>query len=160
MNTLADFLDNAKRKSICERGAKMWENCKSKKSLIDLALSAFGCEYVANAINEGWGISPEVIAEEFSMFNNGKYTREKEGYTSQLYCLPDTDEITISSTLTLIIGFKKLVIIPEHRFCELHICDSEVSIYGKGRAEVYLYNSVIRNKDTAPIHIKEIKNTK
>lgn len=158
MNTLADFFENAKDKDLCEQGAKLWKQCKSKKSIIDLALSGFGCDYAATAISEGWGISPEVIADEFSMFNNGKYTREKDGYTSQLYCLPQTDEITINSTLTLIIGFKGTIVIPEYRICELYICDSEVNIYGKGRAEVYLYNSVIKNKDTAPINIKGIKN--
>ena len=142
MNTLKDFFENAKGRNLCERGAKIWEHCKSKKSLIDFALGSWGCDYVASAIKSGWGIDPEEIKKEFSQFNNGAYIRERDGYTSKMYCLPGTDSITIDTTLTLIIGFKGTI--AANRLCELYLVNCDVDIVGAGHPIAHSYNSTVR----------------
>lgn len=142
MNTLQDFFENAKERNLCERGAKIWEHCKSKKSLIDFALGSWGADYVASAISNGWGIDPEEIAKEFSQFLNGKYTRERDGYTSKMYCLPDADSITIDTTLTLIIGFKGTI--TADRICELYLVNCKADVVGNGTVMVHSYNSAVQ----------------
>lgn len=144
MVSLQDFFNNARDRNLCKAGAKLWGQSKNKKSLIDIALSSWGCDYVATAIQEGWGISPETIAEEFSSFNNGRYTRVKDGYTSQLFCQTTAETITIETTLTLIIGFFGKIIIPDDRPCELYIVDSAPTIIGASRAVIHSYGSRVR----------------
>lgn len=153
MNDINDFLQNAKSKNLCERGAKIWEHCNSKKQLMDYCLGAWGMEYVATAICEGWGISPESIYRDFAPFNNGKYIRDKDGYTSALYCMPD-DVVFINTTSALIVNSDKDVVITRPA-CELHIVNSNINISGDGNAVVYLYNSKIKNQTAAPVIIKE-----
>lgn len=80
------------------------------------------------------------------MFNNGKYIRDKDGYTSTMYCLPEAESITITSTLTLIIGFNGRIIIPKGRIGELYLCKSNVTIEGGCKnTTVYLYGSSVDN---------------
>lgn len=147
MISLEQFKDNAKKHGICDM-LKDWENARSKKQLMDVALSIRGIEYLCNAIAQGWGISPEVIAEEFAPFNNGRYVRDKDGYTSCMYCRPEED-IHVTTTAALIIDCKKEIII-DKPVCEIYLVDSKVKITGEGRAKVYLYNSEITNNPTAP----------
>lgn len=144
MVDLQGFLNNAKDHNLCERGAKLWGRSKNKKSLIDIALSSWGCDYVAKAIHEGWGMSPEVISEEFAPFNNGRYTRDKDGYTSRLFCRSDLETIIVETTLTLIIEYNGIILIPEDRPCELYIVDSSPTIIGASRAVIHSYGSRVR----------------
>lgn len=147
MNDIHDFFENAKSRKLCERGARIWEHCGSKKALMDFCLSGWGCDYVATAISEGWGISPEAIAMDFAPFNNGGYVRDKDGYTSAMYCRP-VDAVHVITTLSLIIDCDKDVIIDKN-VCELYIVNSKVRVTGKGRAKAFLYNSEITNNATA-----------
>ena len=66
--TLSEFRRQADKHGICEMSAE-WDNCKSKKQLIDIALSIRGIEYIAKAISEGWGIDADTICREFASFN-------------------------------------------------------------------------------------------
>lgn len=155
MIDLEQFKANSIRHGICEM-IDDWNNAKSKKQLIDLCLSIRGIQYVSDAIACGWGISPEIIANEFSMFLNGKYTRDKDGYTSQMYCLPPEDkDININSTVTLIIGFNGTIRVNK-KICELYIVNSDCVIVGNGAPRVYAYNSNIKHPDI-PLVIKENK---
>lgn len=113
---------------------------------MDVALNVRGMQYVAEAIAQGWGISPEVIAKDFQPFNNGKYTRDMDGYTSQMYCQSPEDEIKISTTTTLIICYDKTIIV-DRPICELYLVNCNVTIRGKGIAKVHLYNSSVVNID-------------
>lgn len=141
MNTLDDFFKNAKERNLCERGAKIWEHCKSKKSLIDFALGSWGADYVCTAISGNWGPSPEILAKEFENFNCGKYVRDKNGYTSKMYCLPESDYVFIDTTLTLIIGFNGTI--EAQRPCELYLVNSNAEVIGQGRTQVHSYNSTV-----------------
>lgn len=154
MNAVDEFFKRAQEHDLCTRGAELWGKCKSKKSLVDLALSSFGVDFFCNSVVQGWGLRPEEIETEFRQFNNGKYTRT-EGYTSQLYCLPNADTIRIASTLTLIISFNGTIYIPQCRIAEVYLCNSRVKITGQGKAKIYLYNSTIRDSDKSLFTIKK-----
>lgn len=140
MITLQQFKENAIQHGICEMIAD-WDNAKSKKQLVDLCLSAKAMPYVAKAIAGGWGISPDVIGDEFKPFLNGRYIRNSDGYTSALYC-GVLDGIEISTTTALIVDCTGVVIV-DRPIAELHIVNSNVAIKGHGRARVYSYNSEI-----------------
>lgn len=152
--SLEQFKMNAIEHGICEM-LQDWDSAKSKKQLMDVGLSVRGIEYVSRAIAEGWGVSPNVIANSFAPFLNGNYIRNANGYSSSMYCRPGFDKITISTTITQIIDFRGVVFIPKNRPCEIHIVNSEVEIFGDSQAVVYLYNSKINNPSIAPIIIKE-----
>lgn len=155
MVDLEQFKANAQSHGICEM-LEDWNNAKSKKQLMDVALSIRGIEYLAIAIAQGWGISPEVIVRDFPMFINGKYIRNDK-YTSAIYCRPPEDKIEITTTAALIIGYDGIVTIPKNHICELYLCQSKVQIQGEGKGVAYKYDSVISNPDTAPVVVKEDK---
>lgn len=155
--TLSEFRRQADKHGICEM-SKDWDNCKSNKQRIDLALSARGMEFVARAVAEGWGISPSEICSTFAPFNNGKYVRDKDGYTSAMYCSCGKDgdlaEINATTTAILAIGFIGTINIPNNRICEMHLVNCKCYIKGEGKANVYAYGGTeIYNDKDAPIKV-------
>lgn len=153
--TLEDFRKNATKHGICEMSAE-WDKCKSKKQLIDLALSIRGIEYLAKAISEGWGIDADTICREFAPFNYGKYVREKDGYTSALYCGEGENEIFATETAILAIGFVGDIRVPKNRICEIHLVNSKCYIIAEGKANVYTYgNSEVINANCLNIKISQ-----
>lgn len=155
MVTLEQFKDNAKQHGICEM-LNDWDNARSKKALMDVALSIRGIEYITRAIAEGWGISPIVIEEEFKPFLNGRYKRSADGYTSSLYCGFKGDTIKIDTTVTLVIGFNGTIVPPV--IGELYLCNcKDIRLQGDGAVLAYLYNSNIVSTDKCEVRIKENK---
>lgn len=152
--TLSEFRKQADAHGICEM-SKDWDRCLSNKQRIDLALSARGLGYVAKAVAEGWGISPDEICSTFAPFNNGKYVRDLgDGYTSALYCGEDTNEIFATETALLVIDFVGDIYIPENRICEIHLVNSKCYIVSKGKANVYVYGDTkIINESEASIKV-------
>lgn len=154
--TLSEFRRQADKHGICEM-SKEWDNCKSKKQLIDLALSIRGIEYIAKAVSEGWGIDAETICREFAPFINGKYVREKDGYTSALYCSFKEEspaEIYATQTALLVINFIGKIYIPMNRICEIHAVNSKFYAYGDGAMNLYRYgDNEIYNTDDTPTKI-------
>lgn len=151
---LEKFKEQAKKHGICDM-LQDWDNARSKKQLIDIALSIRGIEYIAHSIAEGWGLDPLYISKEFAPFNDAKYIREADGYTSALYCLPEDIDVTIKTTTALIIAHDGVITIPKNHICELYICKSDVIIQGEGKGVVHLYDSVLNNPDSAPVVVKE-----
>lgn len=156
--TMRKFFENAKRLGLCEQYTSKWGSAKSKKQLIDLALDANGLSYVATAITKSYGLTAEYISNSFSPFINGKYIREKDGYTSALYCFcadkRDLAEIVASTTAVLVIGFKGTIRIPKNRICELHLVNCTCHVEGEGRCDAYIYGSTnILNEKEAPIKV-------
>ena len=156
--TLSEFRRQADKHGICEM-SKDWDNCKSNKQRMDLALSARGISFVAKAIAEGWGISASEICKEFKPFLNGKYVRDKDGYTSAVYCSDGKEncvaEINATTTAILVIGFIGTIFIPQNRICEIHLVNSKCYIKGEGKGNVYVYGDTeIYNEDDAPVKIK------
>lgn len=157
--TLEQFRKNASERGICEMSAD-WDKCKSKKQLIDLALSIRGIEYIAKAISEGWGIDADTICREFAPFNCGKYVRDKDGYTSALWCSFKEEspaEIYAEQTALLVIGFIGNIYIPKNRICEIHAVNSKFNAYGDGVLRLKSYGEVeIYNEEDSPAKIEKI----
>lgn len=157
--TLEQFRKNAAEHGICEMSAD-WDKCKSKKQLIDLALSIRGIEYLAKAISEGWGIDADTICREFAPFINGKYVRDKDGYTSALWCSFKEEspaEIYAEQTALLVIGFIGNIYIPKNRICEIHTVNSKFNAYGDGVLRLKSYGEVeIYNEEDSPAKIEKI----
>lgn len=156
---LEQFRKNAAEHGICEMSAD-WDKCKSKKQLIDLALSIRGIEYIAKAISEGWGIDADTICREFATFINGKYVRDKDGYTSALWCSLKEEspaEIYAEQTALLVIGFIGNIYIPKNRICEIHAVNSKFNAYGDGVLRLKSYGEVeIYNEEDSPAKIEKI----
>lgn len=148
---LDEFKKEAINRGICSM-LDDWNNAKSKKQLIDLALSARGLGYVARATAQGWGLDPNYIAEEFAPFNNGAYVRTLDGFTSALFCLPPEESIRITTTATLIIGFRGKVFVP--RPCELYLVNSDVAVVGTYTTKVHLFKSSVVN-DNCTVDVVE-----
>lgn len=157
--TLEQFRKNAAEHGICEMSAE-WDKCKSKKQLIDLALSIRGIEYIAKAVSEGWGIDADTICREFAPFNYGKYVREKDGYTSALYCSSKEEspaEIYAEQTALLVINFIGNIYIPKNRICEIHAVNSKFNAYGDGVLRLKSYGEVeVYNEEDSPAKIEKI----
>ena len=152
MKTFAEFIENAKQ-NLCKEYKEKLSKAMSKKQLIDLSLDANGMQWTAEAVAKG-ELPIEVIANDFKPFLNGKYTRNENGYASQIFCQPPEDSIKVTATATLIIGFKGKVVVD--RPCELYLCNSDVTIVGMAIPSVYLYNSTIIN-DNCFVEIFERK---
>lgn len=141
MVTLEQFKENAKSHGICDM-LDDWNSARSKKALMDVALSIRGIEYLARAISEGWGISPNVIKEEFKPFLNGRYKRQKDGYSSSIYC-GEQGDIVIDTTATLVIDFTGVIVVPSNVVCEIYLAKSDIEISGQGTAKIYTYKSSV-----------------
>lgn len=122
---------------LCGQYKTMWDACRNKKDLIDMALDANGVEFMADSIAFGWGLSKEYLMKEFGDFINGKYQRNKGGYKSRMYVGYEGD-ITIDSTITLLVGCKGKVIVPCSMVGNIYICGG-CDIDVKNDGVVYLY---------------------
>ena len=156
--TLQEFLRNAKRLGLCEEYTDKWTAAKSKKQLLDVALDANGLSYVANAVAKGY-LTAGYICSAFAPFINGKYVRDKDGYTSALYCSDGKEncvaEINATTTALLAIDFIGTINIPKNRICEIHLVNSKCYVRGEGKVIVYTYGDTeIYNKDEANIKIE------
>lgn len=151
---LADFKKEAKKRGICEL-LDDWDNANSKKQLMDIALSIRGIEYLSRAIAEKWGPAADYIFSEFEPFNNGKYIRNTDGYTSAMYCRTTDPEIGIETTVALIIGYNGTIRV--NRPCELYIVDSDCEIIGNAdcRTYAYLFNSHVKSANVFIIDKKD-----
>lgn len=140
MITLGQFRDNADKNGICVDKAHVWDNCGNKKELMDLALSAQGLDYVANAIGQGWGISPRLIMDKFGSFNNGRYVyRSPRGYTTAMYC-GYRGKLICELTAMLIIDSDIEIEIPSYCICELYVTGvTKITLTGSGRCKVRVY---------------------
>lgn len=152
MNTFDDFIHKVKRLGICDEYAEKVAKAGSKKSFMDIALSSGATPGVCEMIRRG-ELTQETIAKEFESFN-GKYVRSKDGYTSKMHCLPDTDEIIIDTTLTLIIGFNGVIHVPANRVCELYIVKSDARIEAECTAIVHSYDGKIAIAGNGNVNVK------
>jgi hypothetical protein len=150
MITLADFRQNAASHGICPL-SEQWDKARSKKQLMDLALSAKAMPYIARAIAEGWGVSPDFISTEFEPFLNGRFIYHGDGYSSVMHC--QNPDVYIHTTAALIVDCHGVV--ETNRICQLYIVNSDVKLTGYGRAIVHLFNSTVDNGNLARYTLKE-----
>ena len=140
MKMLQAFREAAKSRNLCDKYSELWDNCKTKKQLIDLATDSNGIPYVCESMAEGWGVTPEFISENFKTFINGRYTSQHNGYTSAMYVERFFIEPLVAKTTNLvIIACEGVVNIPEDVVCNLSIVNSNVVVSGSGVCYVKTY---------------------
>lgn len=157
MTNLIDFKRIAKEKGACNTYLNKWDNCYSKKQLMDLALSAQGMDYLATSIKEGWGISSKYISDTFNNFINGKYIHEDDnGYNSIILCNYN-GEYECNTTAMLILDSDTTIKIPENHICEIYVVDgSNINIVGEGDCIIVKYGENITINDFSNGVIKKI----
>lgn len=139
MSSILDFKREAIAKGLCKQYRNKWDNAQSKKDLVDIALDANGIEYMAEMLNEGWGLTPEHIHKEFADYINGRYEKKHNGYKTAMYVMYN-GELTTSCTAYLLASCNIKVVIPKNCVCRLFICaGSNVMIDCEGDCEVYCY---------------------
>ena len=140
-NELLALKRNACMLGLCGQYKTMWDECRNKKDLIGMALDANGVEFMADSIEFGWGLSKEYLIKEFGDFVNGKYQRNKGGYKSRMYVGYEGD-ITIDSTITLLVGCKGRVIVPCSMVGNIYICGGcDIDVTNDGVVYLYTYGS-------------------
>lgn len=143
MVDLSQFRINADNEGICERYADLWDGAGSKKSLIDLALSGQGADFLCDGISKGWGISPDEIVRRFGRYINGGYVyRDESGYTSTMYC-KFVGNIDVDTTLLLLIDCDVVLNVPDWMVVDVYACgETNLSIVGGGRVRLVAYGDI------------------
>lgn len=155
MERVKKYLDWASRHDICTPYSAKANDCKTKKQIFDLLLDVNGMAYFAKSIMMGCGVSPKEFHDTFAKFVNGGYVKE-EPYRSLAYCQFDKD-VTFEDTLGLFFGCHDTITIPENVFCELHIVQSNCTIVGNGRANIYSYDSTITTSRNLQVKITHVE---
>ncbi len=140
-NELLKLKRNAVMLGLCGQYKDLWNGCKSKKDLIDTAIDVNGIEFMADSIAFDWGLSKEFILTEFGEYINGKYQRNRDGYSSELCAGVKNNTISVRSTLNLFAYCDDVTIfIPEGRFCRIYLAKcSNVHIKNDGKFELVVY---------------------
>ena len=154
MKMLQAFREAAKSRNLCEKYSEMWDNCKSKKQLFDLATDSNGIPYICEAMVEGRGDTPEFISENFKTFINGRYISQHKGYTSAMYVERFFIEPLVAKTTNVVImACEGVVEIPENVVCNLFIVNSNVVVSGSGVCYVKTYgDNTIKYDETLRHH--------
>ena len=154
MKMLREFREAAKSRNLCEKYSEMWDNCKSKKQLIDLATDSNGIPYVCESIVEGWGVTPEFISENFKTFINGRYVSQHNGYTSAMYVERFfVEPVVVKTTNLVVIACEGVIEVPENTVCNIFIVESDVVIRGTGVCYVKTYgDNTIKYDETLRHH--------
>ena len=150
MKMLQAFREAANSRNLCDKYSELWDNCKSKKQLFDLATDSNGIPYICESMVEGWGVTPEFISAKFKTFINGRYISQHNGYTSAMYVERFFIEPLVAKTTNVVImACEGVVEIPENVVCNLFIVNSNVVVSGSGVCYVKEYGSnEIKYNDT------------
>lgn len=139
MNDLLSFKRNAMMLGLCTSYKDKWDSATSKEALMDMALDSNGVEMLADAATFGWGMDIQYMKRTFSDYINGKWERNKDGYTSCLY-VDYNGKIEQECTITTVLSSKIEFNVPKYHICKLHVAGgTEVNITGDGECYVYSY---------------------
>lgn len=144
MVDLKQFRENARVYGLCAEYTEKWDNCQSKKQLVDMCFGVKGLDYISDAIAKGWGISPSIIADKFKNYINGNYTFDNGVYTTKMYCLYD-GTVVCDTTAVAIIDSNVVVEVPTNAFVEVYLTgDTQVSLKGFGRCVLVVYGDKVK----------------
>ena len=153
MKMLQAFREAANSRNLCDKYSELWDNCKSKKQLFDLATDSNGIPYICESMVEGWGVTPEFISAKFKTFINGRYISQHNGYTSAMYVERFFIEPLVAKTTNVVImACEGVVEIPENVVCNLFIVNSDVVLSGYGVCYVKTYGENIVKFDETIRH--------
>lgn len=147
MIDLKQFKNNSIQKGLCQGYTDMWSDEKSKCQLFELACDTNAVEYMAKSLSQGWGLSPEYIADKFNFFINGryicKYKNEKgHGYTSTMLCKYNGEKFLIDTTLLCVLETNTKLVVSPYHICKIYVAgESNLSIElgENSRCYIYLY---------------------
>lgn len=123
---------------MCAKYDEIWRNCKSKKQLFDMAVSAQGSETLCCAIANGWGLDIDYVKQKYKAYINDRYISEQDGYTSKMY-IGFFEPMIVTTTLVIIIGCDGTLEIPNNCVCEVKLVNSNITLTGGGICNVKKY---------------------
>lgn len=134
-------------RGLCENYTAMWSDEKSKRELFELACDANSVEYMAKSLSEGWGLSPDFIADKFKAYINGKYICEYKnskgnGYDSAMLCKYTEDEFQVKTTLLCVLDSDTKLVISPFNVCKIYIAGKSIihlSVPDTAVCMVYVY---------------------
>lgn len=122
-----EWLNNViKNGLLCDAYKDMALDAKSKLALMRLCLDSNGASYLCEMQAKGYPLSYETICDKFGAYINARYIAEfknekNNGYTSSIYCcFSDSDQITIETTITTLLGCKAEIWVKENDFVQLY----------------------------------------
>lgn len=115
---------------LCDEYTDKVELAMNKTQLIDLAFDANGISYIPEMQAKGYPIPYDTIIKEFGSYINGRYVRDKNGYTSALYC-KYAKPVILEETLTCFLGCKGInITVPDYYICEIFLdAECDVKLY-------------------------------
>lgn len=141
MVDLKQYRENAATNNLCAEYTKIWDSCRNKKQLVDMACGAKGADYLCDTIAKGWGLDPDYIYGHFDRFINGNYVSNQNGYSSKLYCRFMGD-IEANTTLLILIDTDANITLPKNSLCEIYCTGKcNIEVFGKGRAVFICYGN-------------------
>lgn len=151
MVDLRQFRENARKDGLCAEYSEIWDNCSSKKQIMDMCLGSKGVDYLCDAYAKGWGISSSEIYSKFKPFINGNYTFNNSKYTSSLYCRYKGSLIA-STTLLTFVDSDVTITIPKYSICKVYATGkTNIELKGGGECIVVAYG----NDDDVKVVSKE-----
>lgn len=143
--------------NICSNYLEIWDKSITKKDFIDMALSSQGALFMAQSMNNGWGVTSSFIKRNFEMFINGKYTYDK-GYLSRMYVCYN-DEVLIDTNITILVECDCIINIPNDwvRY-DIYLCGNcNITLKGNGSVLLYMNTNSLYNIDKhSNINVKHI----
>lgn len=161
MNDLLAFKRNAIMLGLCTSYKDKWDAATSKEALMEIATDAKGMDMIADSISNGWGLSSSYIAKNFSDYINGKWQRNKDGYTSEMYVSHKSD-VDIRSTLTLFVDCECDIVVSKGIVCEIYLSGkSKVRILCEWHCYVIRYGKEcsFTVKGSGVVHGKYVENS-
>ena len=126
---------NALRLGLCGEYKAKWDAAGDKKGLMEIALDSNGVEWVCQMADRGV-LTKETVLSDFGEYINGRFVRNKDGYTSEIYAYYN-GTVVMRTTLLVIMGGRVDVIVPRNRLGNIYTCcNAKVRVAGEGRAEV------------------------
>lgn len=142
MDNILKFKQKARELGLCDEYLKKWDEAKSKKGLLKIALDANGADFLCDSVAFKWGLKPKEIESEFASLINGKYVcKYKEGYTSELY-VNYKGEINLRTDILVIIGGSVDLTAPDFMCSKIYLagkcsfrmpatCKQQIITYGR-----------------------------
>lgn len=145
MIDLKKFRENSIARGLCQGYTDMWDDDKSKRQLFELACDPNSVKFMAKSLSEGWGLSPEYIADKFRHYINGKYICEYKngkgnGYESAMLCMYNEKEFIVNTTLLCVLSSNTTLEISPRHICEIHVAgESNLHIEMGENSQCYIY---------------------
>ena len=156
---LEKYKERAIEHNVCNEYLRRWNNSLSKKEFIDMALSSQGALFMAQSMNNNWGMSPNFILKHFNSFINGNYEYNKK-YKSCMF-VGYNKPIILSTNILILSNCNCNVVVPNDwvRY-EIYLCGKcNILLSGNGKVLIYTNpktNTYSVDKDSH-INIKHIE---